>query len=109
MFSGKRKTITSPRRTSRYGSSVPGNAPGRREDQLVHEHVIADQQRVLHRRAGNDEGLHQRRGREEQQDDGHRPLGDEPAMHLAGDLLQAAPAAGRRADFLCGHFSHCNG
>ena len=51
-------------------------------NQLVHQHVVANQQRALHRSAGNHERLDQRGGREKQQDDGHRPLGDEPAVHV---------------------------
>ncbi len=40
--------------------------PRRRVDQLVHQHVIADQQRGHHGGARYDEGLHQRRRGEQQ-------------------------------------------
>ena len=45
---------------------VAGNRPRRRVDQLVHQQVIADQQRPHHGGARYDEGLHQRGGGEQQ-------------------------------------------
>ena len=59
---------------------------GRRVYQLIHQNVIADQQRAHHGCARNYERLHQRGGAEEQQDDGYRPLRDESALHICRQL-----------------------
>ena len=50
--------------------------------QLVHQQVIADQQRVFHGTGRNHEGLHQRGGAEQQEQDGDGPFGDGPARWL---------------------------
>ena len=71
--------MMSPRLTSRIGEQVLVIGPARSVGQLVHQQMVADQQRVLHRPGGDDERLYQRRGAEQQQNDGDRPLGDDPA------------------------------
>ena len=44
--------------------------------------MVADQKRVLHGPGGNDEGLDEIRGAEEEEDDGDGPLGDKSALWL---------------------------
>jgi hypothetical protein len=48
-----------------------GRAEGRREDELVHQQVIADEQVVLHRAGGDLEGLDDEGADEQRQDDRH--------------------------------------
>ena len=102
--------MMSPRRTSRYGSNVLRDRSRRRVDQLIHQHVVAHQQRALHGSAGNDEGLHQRGGGEQQQDDGDGPLRDESAPHIPRHLRDSGSKGRLRTRlFLCLHSSHCIG
>jgi len=82
--------MMSPRRTSRYGRQVAGNRPRRRVDQLVHQHVIADQQRSHHGGARYDEGLHQRGGGEQQKDDVTVHSAMKPPLHLVRQFGKAA-------------------
>src|SRR5450755_286901 len=76
---------------------VLGDRAGRGVGQLVHQEVIADEQRILHGACGNHESLDQRGGAEEEQDDGDCPFGDETAR-LFG------PGWGRGGSVL--HFRH---
>ena len=82
--------MMSPRFTSRVGQQVLGDRAGGREGQLVDQQVVADQQRVFHRPRGDDEGLHQGGGAEQQQDDGDCPFGDEASLRR---LKTRAPRA----------------
>ena len=74
---------------------VAPDMPAGRVDQFVHQDVVADQQGAHHGGAGNDEGLDQRGGAEQQQDDGYGPFGDESALHVVGQLGDARPDARR--------------
>ena len=83
--------------------------PGRSVGQLIHQHVVANQQRAHHGSAGDDKSLHQAGGGEQQQDDGDGPFRDESAVHLPRHLLIADPQAAHSACFDSLHSSHCNG
>ena len=61
---------------------VLGDRSGRRIGELVDQQVVADEQRVLHGPGGDDEGLHQRGGAEQEQEDGDRPLGDKSPLRV---------------------------
>ena len=63
---------------------VFGQRSGRRVRQLVDQQMIANQKRVFHRARRNDERLHKRCGPEQQQQDRHRPFGDESALRNIG-------------------------
>jgi hypothetical protein len=83
------------------GQDVLGNGARGREGQLIHQDVIAHQQRGLHGRAGDDEGLHQAGGSEQQQDHGDGPLGNEAAVHFSRNIAVPAPQAGLLGGLLC--------
>ena len=68
--------MMSPRFTFSIRQQILAHGTGRRIGQFVHQQVVADQQRILHRSSRDDEGLYQRRGAEQQQENGDRPLGD---------------------------------
>ena len=70
----------SPRCTSCRAAGICVTAPAGAIGQLVHQQVVADQQRVFHGAGRDDEGLHESRGAEEEKDNGDGPFGDEPAM-----------------------------
>ena len=61
------------------GQKMLGKMPGWSVSHFVHQQVISNQQRVLHRARRDHESLHQSGGAEEQQDNGHGPFGDEAA------------------------------
>src|ERR1019366_8258668 len=58
------------------GQQVFANRSAGREGHFVHQQVVADEQRVFHGTRWNHVGLHQRRGQEQQQQDGDGPLGN---------------------------------
>ncbi len=74
--------MMSPRLHIFVRQEVLRHRPGRRVRQLVNQQMVADEQRVLHRPGGNYEGLHERGRAEQQQDDGHRPLGDHAPWNI---------------------------
>ena len=65
------------------GQQMPGDGSRRCVGQFVNQQVISDQQRVFHRARGNHERLHQGRGAEQKQDDGHRPFGNDATRNIA--------------------------
>ncbi len=71
--------MMSPRCTSVYGSRCFDAAVRRRVCQLIHQQVVAHQQRVFHGAGGDDKRLQQIGGSEQQQDDRDAPFGDEAA------------------------------
>ena len=56
--------------------------PDGRIGQFIHQQMVADEQRVFHRSGGDDEGLNQVRGAEQQQDDGDGPFRNETALRF---------------------------
>ena len=54
--------MMSPRLHLRIGQQILADRTRRREGQLVHQQVVADQQGVFHGAGRNDERLHQRGG-----------------------------------------------
>ncbi len=64
------------------GENILADRPSRRVGQLVDQQVVADQQRIFHRSGGDDEGLNQSRGSEQQQQNGNGPFRD----HAARDI-----------------------
>ena len=62
-----------------YLLKLPSDAIG----QLIHQQMIADQQRVFHGSGGNHEGLNQEGGAEQQQQNGDGPFGDRSARRFA--------------------------
>ena len=64
------------------GQDVLAEASRGRVGQLVHQQMIADEQRVFHGSGGNHEGLNQSGGAEQQQQNGDGPFGDGSARWL---------------------------
>ena len=70
------------------GQNMPAQGAGRRVGELVHQQVVADEKRVLHRTRGNYERLDERRCAKQQQQYGHGPFRDRSALlRLAHRLL----------------------
>ncbi len=67
---------------SLIGQDVLAEAALRCEGKLVHQQMIADQQRVFHGAGGNHEGLNQEGGAEQQQQNGDGPFGDSSARRF---------------------------
>src|SRR5579872_738048 len=65
------------------GQQVLGEPSGRSVRQLIHEQMVANEQRIFHRSGGDDERLHQRRRTEQQQNDGDGPFSNHAAWNVA--------------------------
>ncbi len=77
---------------------VAGNLARRRINQLIHQQVIADKQRVFHGGSGDYKGLRQHGSSKKQQKDRYGPLRDKAAFDATNNCLHSSHCNGRRAN-----------